>query len=297
MCLIAFAVDAHEQCPLLIASNRDEYWHRPTVGMHPWHLPNGVKVYAGRDEQAGGTWLGFNEVGRVAMLTNVRHGAPDAAPRSRGELTTRWLAGTDSAPDWRAMVQDTDPTAYGGFNLVLGAAGEEWVWLSNRPHPDSAAENLQALDLPAGWHGARLMGGVYGLSNAGLDTPWPKTLALKAATTKAVQGLCQAPPSTDWHAPLLAALLNTCRATPAALPETAIGPQREHALSSAFVHIPEMGYGTRSSLIAHWNGQDLMLDEWVHDPVATASPGGRWPLESSRYSRLSISMWGMPTSS
>ena len=89
MCLIAFAIGAKPNIPLLIASNRDEFYDRPTEPLHRWILPNGMAVTGGRDLRDGGTWLGLSDGGRVAMLTNVRsvHMAP--AARSRGALANR----------------------------------------------------------------------------------------------------------------------------------------------------------------------------------------------------------------
>jgi uncharacterized protein with NRDE domain len=299
MCLIAFAIGLHTQCPLLIASNRDEFWHRPTLPLAAWQLPNGTEVYAGRDEQAGGTWLGFNAAGRVAMLTNVRSGQAEAAPRSRGELVTRWLAGANATPDWPSLMDDTEPADYGGFNLVLGDVHTQtWTWLSNRaPDGHANTHHTGPLNTPAQWHGRSLSAGVYGLSNAGLNTPWPKTRALQQATTHALQMWGAAPEQGAWQQPLLHALLDLRRAPSDTLPQTGVPLEREQALSSAFVHMPDAGYGTRSSLLAHWNGHTLALDEWTHPTGPRPKASERWPLEHSHHRRMSISMWGMPTSS
>src|SRR5690606_41054532 len=93
MCLIAFAIEPGPTCALLLASNRDEAMDRPTAPLHRWALPNGMDVIGGRDLRDGGTWLGVNAAGRVAMITNVREAQPEPASRSRGELANLWLAG------------------------------------------------------------------------------------------------------------------------------------------------------------------------------------------------------------
>ena len=54
MCLIAFALGQHPDYPLVVAANRDEFHQRPTAAMDWWPEPN---ILAGRDLQAGGTWL------------------------------------------------------------------------------------------------------------------------------------------------------------------------------------------------------------------------------------------------
>ena len=259
MCLIAFAVGAHPACPLLIASNRDEFFDRPTAPLHGWATPGGTStVWAGRDLRDGGTWLGFADTGRIAMLTNVRSAQAAPGPRSRGELPMHWLAGEWGIDDLAAAI---DPAAYGGFNLVVGdfRAGQ-WAWLSNRsphaPHTDKAVARL---------HQRRLAPGVYGLSNAALDTPWPKTERLRAAMRHALNS-----PEADGAQALLAsALADTTHAPPHLRPDTGVPPELEQALSSPFVDMAERGYGTRSSLLARVRpGQDtawhLDLSEWTH---------------------------------
>ncbi|MEW5885338.1 MAG: NRDE family protein [Pseudomonadota bacterium] len=363
MCLIALAIGQRPDCPLLLAANRDEYWQRPTLPLAAWQLDNGQTVYGGRDLLAGGTWLGFSAAGRVALLTNVRDGQPEKAARSRGELVTRWLAGptprleAPTCTDWPALLQQTDPCAYGGFNLVLGdCVSGRWCWLSNRPrrteregseaampapapmqsphHASHAAATTSAsalpLDLPPGWSGAALPPGIYGLSNAALDSPWPKLLRLKSAVAAALQEPTLTLPAAvlaheRWQTLLLEALLDRCPAPDDQLPATGVPLELERLLSSPFICMPQHGYGTRSSLIARWlrpsaTSSQLELQEWTHpqpaqvpamptaSPTATpglqnqaphphAHPAQRWPLTDSGYSSLCISMWGMPTSS
>lgn len=289
MCLIAFAISAHADFPLVIAANRDEQWHRPTLALQAWSLPSGKTLYSGRDQEAGGTWLGFSEDGRVALLTNVRSGSLAPGERSRGELVTQWL---DDHRDWRTWLADRDATPYGGFNLITGdTARGEWSWMTNRPL-DRSTPRLQG-----GWHGHALRPGVYGLSNAGLDTPWPKTVALKTALQSHIQALVSISDTTH----LLPALLDMTLYPDAQLPHTGVGLAAERELSSAFVHAPQRAYGTRSSLLAHWASTgNLTLDEWTHAPERCPLTGARpaqWPLENSTQRRISISTWGMPASS
>jgi uncharacterized protein with NRDE domain len=287
MCLIAFAIGARPDLPLVIASNRDEQWSRPTQALRAWALPSGKLAYSGQDLQAGGTWLGLAQDGRVALLTNVRSGTPNSAPRSRGKLVNSWL---DARSDWEDWLPRFDPRQYGGFNLVLGDLSRgRWAWVSNR-----ASEAVRPADadgscrqaMTAGWHGRRLGPGLYGLSNAALDTPWPKTVALKRALQRHIDAGAKADDSGD----LLNALLDRVPASDAELPSTGIALDIEKALSSAFVHAPAIGYGTRSSLLVHCHA-DGRLDarEWTHETGTHAMPAGRparWPLANSRCSSL-----------
>lgn len=254
MCLIAFALNVSPRWPLAIASNRDEAWDRPTLPLDIWTGGSGKQIVSGRDLRAGGTWLGTTAAGRVAFLTNVREGQASSratAPNSRGELVTRWLEGSLDAAGFMAS---TDATAYGGFNLVLGDwQTGNWTWLSNRRLQASGVVTLP----DDGWKFRDLQPGVYGLSNAALDTPWPKTVALKSAMESAM-----AATDTDTHvqAPnedlLWKAMASRQLATSAELPATGMPPALEAALSSAFVDIPERAYGTRCStlLLAHRDG-------------------------------------------
>jgi uncharacterized protein with NRDE domain len=290
MCLIAFAWGLQPDCPFLLASNRDEYWDRPTQALAAWPMPDTrTTVYCGRDARAGGTWLGVNAQGRVAMLTNIRGSHDASAPRSRGELVMRWLTDPQALPDWAAWVEASDPMAYGGFNVVLGDVSEgAWVWLSNQAVDADAGGT--PLALPQGWVGRRLPPGLYGLSNAGLDTPWRKTEYLKAATRSAL----------DTHTAPAAALPGLQAALRMAALDLS-GPghptEPDGALAHPFVHLPKQGYGTRSSLIAacqrQADGQALTLDEWTYAP----SGGTTGPGAVAGHRRIRISMWGMPTSS
>lgn len=258
MCLIAFAIDADPACPLLIAANRDEFFDRPTAALHRWPQPGGAGVWAGRDLRDGGTWLGVNEAGRVTMLTNVRSAQPGPGMRSRGELALRWLQGGGSLD---ALAEGIDPAAYGGFNLVVGDVhGGGWAWLGNRDPLCPHAE-----DRPAALHQRRLGPGVYGLSNAVLDTPWPKTRHLKKALSDALTQ------RGDWVAPLTQALADDTPAADHELPATGVASGQERSLSSPFVNMPGRGYGTRSSLVLRaWAGDErrrVELHEWTHKPT------------------------------
>lgn len=269
MCLIAFALDFDAACPLLIAANRDEFLDRPTAALHRWSLSDGTEVVAGRDLRDGGTWFGVSPGGRLAMLTNVRNARCARTRRSRGGLVTLWLQGDLDAAGLQAAI---DPEAYGGFNLVVGDFHRGvWAWLGNRdparPHQDQG---------PA-LHTKILGPGIYGLSNATLDTPWPKTEKLKLALTAALTHLREPKKARHWCSPLREALSDDSLATDAELPHTGVPNDWERALSSPFVRMAQRGYATRSSLLlrvaasgaARWR---VDLDEWTHahDPAQAA---------------------------
>lgn len=217
MCTLLFAVDAHPRYRLVVAANRDEFYGRPTAAAHWW--PDAPQVLAGRDLQAGGTWLGVARDGRWAALTNVRDprdirpGAP-----SRGALVAEFLRG-DAPAD--AYLRSIAPGRYQGFNLVAG-------------DPDGVWYLSQKEDAPR-----RLAPGVYGVSNAQLDTPWPKVERGKAGL-RALLGRAEIGADE-----LLALLADRSPAADEALPDTGVGLELERALSPLFIAMP--GYGTRSS--------------------------------------------------
>ena len=265
MCLIAFALHASSRWPLVIAANRDEFLDRPTVPLARWKTPQGHDVISGRDLRAGGAWFGVTAGGpggpggRIAFLTNVRDA--DALPplRSRGELVTRWLASRGDADDFVTSLA-ADPIAFAGFNLVLGDfERSQWHWVTNRP---SEAHQTNAMYAQA------LKPGVYGLSNAALDSPWPKTTRLKSVLTQSLQANEAAGNSSALQADLWQALASRERASATNLPATGIALAREEALSSAFVEMPEYAYGTVSSTLltvaSGQSGWEVQMEEREH---------------------------------
>ena len=236
MCLIAFAIQATPGVPLLLAGNRDEALSRPTLPLHHWTTPSGTPVVGGRDERDGGTWLAATGPGaphaRVAFLTNVRQGRDTTRwPRSRGELPLMWLDGTPLD----TLLHTLNPNNHGPFNLVVGDLGTgQWHWLTNRTPAHDTGLRCQALSP-----------GVYGLSNAALNTPWPKTVALRTAVQHALPGWLQNPSTEDT---LWTALAQRHTWPDGALPHTGVPQDWERALSAVWVDHPS-GYGTRTSAV------------------------------------------------
>ena len=221
MCLIFFAHQAHPRFPLIVAANRDENYVRATAAAGFWD--DGSGILAGRDLEAGGTWLGMTRHGRFAALTNFRQpGSVLSAAPSRGALVSNYLHANGSPLAYTGRLVP-DAAAYNGFNLLIGDL-DDLVWYSNRG------------DVPR-----LLPPGVYGLSNHLLDTPWPKVEAGKALFRDA---LAAPEPNLEALYELLAS-----RALPPAesLPDTGVGREREQVLAPAF--ILSDSYGTRSSTV------------------------------------------------
>ncbi|MBA6114399.1 NRDE family protein [Pseudomonas sp. NC26] len=218
MCLIVFAWRPGHALPLIVAANRDEFYARPTQPLAPWDDAPGV--HAGRDLEAGGTWLGVGPRGRFAALTNIRDPGQPLGPRSRGELVAAYLHGELGVEAYLDQVASRSEQ-YSGFNLLVGDS-QRLGYLHAR---DAAPRLLEA--------------GVYGLSNGGLDTPWPKLV-------KARNGLKSLLGSADPQR-LLALLADDAPAPDSELPETGVGLATEKLLSSVF--IASQNYGTRASTV------------------------------------------------
>jgi uncharacterized protein with NRDE domain len=229
----------------VVAANRDEFFARPALPAHYW--TDGSDILAGRDLEAGGTWMGCTGSGRFAALTNFRDPAGQRAETpSRGQLPSDFLLGESKPLAYLDQLM-TRAASWNGFNLLVGD-GETLCCFSNvsgSPH--------------------FLAPGVYGLSNHLLDTPWPKVAAAKSAMISALDAL------PDPGA-LFGLLRNQCMHSDDRLPHTGVGLAWERLLSAAFVSAP--GYGTRCStvLLRDSDGR-VTFDEmtWLPDTM----PGGR----------------------
>ncbi len=222
MCLVVLGLHAHPLYPLVVAANRDEFLDRPADPAAFW--PGRGGLLAGRDARAGGTWLGVTRSGRFAALTNVRNPREfDAAAPSRGELVVGFLSGRD-APLGHLARLAAEPVRRNGFNLLAGEAGS-LAWLSN-----AAGEPREV--------GA----GVHAVSNALLDTPWPKATRSAARLGEVLARGTRIDPEE-----LFALLADREPAPDAELPDTGVGIATERLLSPPFIATP--GYGTRSSTL------------------------------------------------
>ena len=280
MCLILFAWKSHPDYPLVVAANRDEFYERDTDAMGWWsEYPH---VLAGKDRAdvlgSPGTWLGFTKTGRFAALTNVRAPTeknPDA--RTRGELSLHYLTGHHKP---HAYIQENAKRfgLYNGFNLLMADLSDpenaEMHWVSNRLMMGQSIRPRKVFPEQA------LSPGVYGLSNAMLDTPWPKVNHRVAAFAQTLAMDSGQLKNADHYLRLLA---DTHEASSQELPNTGINPDWEKALSAAFIKTPS--YGTRSSTIlrVRKDGQFEMVERRFdangtvgHDVVTgelTAAPG------------------------
>ncbi|MDH4124146.1 MAG: NRDE family protein [Gammaproteobacteria bacterium] len=235
MCLIVVAFESAAEYPLLVAANRDEFHARPSHAADWW--ADDKDIVGGRDLQAGGTWLGLHRSGRFAAITNYRDAAPSRrGKRSRGLLVKEFLQGSVAPSDY---LRSVDGEAYAGFNLLV-SDGQTLASLSNRSGPP-----------------CELAAGVYGLSNATLDTPWEKVERSKRTLNAIIAG------NAVNETTLLRLLADRDKGPAHEVTSEHLPFATAHAITAPFIVLPE--YGTRCSTI-------VMVDR-----------KGRWSLTERRF--------------
>jgi uncharacterized protein with NRDE domain len=241
MCLILLVWRVHPEYPCVLAANRDEFHGRATVPAGWW--PDRPNLLAGRDLEAGGTWLGVTRTGRFAALTNyrdprlVREGVP-----SRGALVTHILESGESVAASLEHLRRVG-AAYNPFNIIFSDGKHLGVFESVR----GAGRELNA--------------GVYGLSNHLLDTPWPKVRIAKSRMTEALTRL-------NDETAIMSLLRDDSQAPDEELPQTGITLEWERLVSSAFVRAGD--YGTRCSTLYRVDRSGrAAFDEWSWDRDGT----------------------------
>jgi uncharacterized protein with NRDE domain len=221
MCLIVFANNVHPHYKLIFGANRDEFYNRPSEQAEFWR--NHLNLLAGKDLQAGGTWLGITREGKFAAITNFRDlkNQRNDAP-SRGKLTLDFLISSISSDDYYNNLKPT-LNIFNGFNLLLGSV-DELYYFSNK------TTELQKIEA-----------GIHGISNAILDTPWPKVEKSK----RQLQNLIS---KENIHPrEVLNILDDSTIAKDEELPDTGVGLELERILSPIFIKSEK--YGTRSSTV------------------------------------------------
>ncbi|WP_243375325.1 NRDE family protein [Geotalea sp. SG265] len=242
MCLILFAYEQHPAYRLILAANRDEYYHRPTAPAAFWH--DAPELLAGRDLEHGGTWLGITKEGKIAAVSNYREPPRDHGPAlSRGLIPTGFLSTETTVSDYLDSLRRKG-SRFKGVNVLFGDMGGI-SYFSNR---DGALNG-------------EVSPGIHGLSNHLLDTPWPKVLrGRKALESVVAEGAAIDPEE------LFAILSDRTPAPDHLLPDTGIGLARERLLSSLF--IAGADYGTRSStvILIGYDNKIVFSERSFHEP-------------------------------
>jgi uncharacterized protein with NRDE domain len=229
MCLILFSWKTHPKYKLVLAANRDEFYERPTAVAAQWE--DQLEVVAGRDLQAGGTWIGATKTGeRIAGITNYRDPQNiDPNAHSRGELTTNYLLSKETPLAYILGIKNSN-IQYNGFNLLVGDS-EHMFYYNNVNHEIT-----------------ELQPGTYGLSNGFFQENWPKLKKGREALEELVKTNM-----LDNHA-LFEILNDSELADHNLLPKTGIPLEWERALSPLFITTEK--YGTRCSTLIHLDYED-----------------------------------------
>jgi uncharacterized protein with NRDE domain len=228
MCTLLLAWQAHPTLALIVAANRDEVYDRE----------------AAPDLRAGGTWLGVTRAGRFAALTNVREPGVATPPgaRSRGDLVAEFLRGAEAPEAYLARVAGE---AFAGYNLVVGDGVSLW-YLTNR---EGRPEPLRP--------------GVHGVSNARMDTPWPKVARGKAGLAALATGEAVALEA------LHGLLADPTVAPDAELPDTGVGLEWERVLSPLFIATPDYGTCCSTALTVSRAGEVAVSERTTNPRAAT----------------------------
>lgn len=248
MCIVAIAWQLFDELPLVLLSNRDEFLARPTEPLHQW---SDQPIYAGRDSQSGGTWLGIyqkytqdnqstlhQQNGRWAAVLNFRDGVQARLDeRSRGELVTNFLTSNLSP---MAFARQIELQEYAGFNLIIGDS-QQAVIVNNRGHAPTA-----------------LHSGLHVFSNGQPEGSWFKTDKLRGRLRQEVLPLIAEDSSLAyWQEAALNVMSDKTAAPEDKLPETGVPKSIEQALSSVYIDAVALnnnqmqmpGYGTRTQSI------------------------------------------------
>ncbi len=228
MCLILFSWKNHPDYDLIIATNRDEFYSRKTAKLDFWQAY--PEVLAGRDLQAGGTWMGITKSGRFTAITNYRD--PQLKRKdtlSRGFLTRNYLVQDLSPPEYLQLVRN-DHDKYFGFNLLVGNQKELWYY-------NNISDRI-----------IELKPGNYTLSNAFLNTSWPKTDSGRVLFEAKLKGRIN---EEDFFS-----ILNTrTNSEDTKLPKTGISIEWERAISPIFIETESYGTCSSSLLRIGTNGE------------------------------------------
>ena len=224
MCILFLAINQHPDYPMIICANRDEFHQRPTKEAHYWEDKEGI--LAGRDLQAGGSWLGINRKGQFAAITNIRTGEKVLEnKKSRGELVTFVLEDNTSGEQHQTISEPwlkEHGDSYNPFNLIYGDLVQLYCYNS------VTAEHI------------KLTTGFHSISNGAMDEIWPKM----AKGEQQLEQLVKSAAGINETA-LLSILNNQTRPEESELPDTGIPAEWEQLLSSIFICSEK--YGTRSS--------------------------------------------------
>lgn len=220
MCIITIAYKLKEEQPLLIVANRDEFYNRPAAAAAYWQEND--DVFGGRDLEKMGSWLAVNKNGRFAAVTNYRDFTMRLdGDKSRGFIVNDFVLGMESSESFLQQIK-SEGLLYGPMNVLVYDG--ETLW-----HYNNVTTIMQEMDP-----------GLHCVSNATLNTPWPKAERMKALVANAIA-------ENKTAEEMVTIGQDTEKPVDERLPSTGISLEMERELSSIFVL--REGYGTRCTTI------------------------------------------------
>lgn len=233
---------------LVVIANRDEFHRRASSSLDV--LDERSLLVGGRDLERNGGWLWASATGRLAAVTNVRaarsaltaaaggEAAVEGATESRGTLVSSFTGGARRTEEYLRDLGERSHL-YGRFNLLV-YDGTSLGYASNVPE----------------YRTRQLAPGVYSLSNAALDAPWPKTRRVQSAL---VSWLTSPDAASLEVAPLFQALSDDEPVPDEQLPDTGVGLELERMLAPPFIR--GAAYGTRCSSVVMFTEEEMMFAE------------------------------------
>ena len=220
MCTLFLALEKHKDFPVVLIENRDEFFARKSTTPHWWKNNN---FFAGQDLEKGGTWLGHHKNGNWGVVANYRDlTKPILGERSRGDLIPT-IIGEEYTAENASQFLIENGKDFGPFNLLYSISNEVFCYNSEL----NKIEKLEA--------------GIYGLSNAYLDTPWFKIVKGKKVFEKLI-----AQKKLNKEA-IFNMMLDEEKASENQLPETGLPLEIEKLVSS--LYIKSKDYGTHCTTL------------------------------------------------
>ncbi len=286
MCITAIAWQLFDNLPLVLLSNRDEFFYRPTTPAHQW--PD-APIFAGRDDKSGGTWLGIHQQQDVKPLNRhntVHHSTINQKAINQKAINQkainqktinqhgirqngRWAAvlnfreGSDKVqanPEQRSrgelitrfLISDLSPLAFARQIELTAYAGFNLI----------VGDVQQAVLVNnRGYPPTVLHSGLHILSNGQPDSDWFKCERLRGRVRQEVlplisESLAFYDADFDYWQAAAWAVLEDCQQAPdEQLPQTGLPPAFEKSLSAICIDTPDLPtYGTRTQSILTLSG-------------------------------------------
>ncbi|XP_013414756.1 transport and Golgi organization 2 homolog [Lingula anatina] len=253
---------------IILASNRDEFFNRPTKLADFWDdAPDcigGIDLMPGR---GSGTWLGLSKAGKIGILLNILQKDLDPQAKGRGYIVRDFIKGNVSSQEHLAMVQkDTKMVAYNQFNIIL---------LEKRDNGKCC--KVMLYDNVRGCDPEEIGPGFLAAGNSTIDQPWKKVEAGK----KKFQSIVSENNSLSCKDQLMKELMALLNDETRNFPDPILEKQGAHystevleQRSAIYVKIPSMDYGTRTNTIILIDGQGncTYLERTLKEPVNLEQP-------------------------